>query len=190
MTYKASTHREATLFSLDGLLNHGAVVHMLAHSDASPRREEPKAKSYWLAVACAAHVRHGRTNGFIQVNHGKQAPLKRIKPGDGVVYYSPSVVMGEKDGFQSFTAIGYVRDGEPYQGEMSSGKAYRRDVDWLDVPEQPIRPLLEWLDFTQDKNWGYKLRFGLVPFGQSDFEFLQEILTSELEEVRRRRLQA
>ncbi|QND47729.1 EVE domain-containing protein [Rhizobium lusitanum] len=190
MTYNASDRSQATLFSQDGHVNHDAVVHMLPRSDASVRRERPAVKSYWLAVACAAHVRHGRAQGFMQVNHGKQGPLKRIKPGDGVVYYSPSVAMGDKDGFKSFTAIGYVRDGEPYQGEMACGKAFRRDVDWLDVPEQPIRPLLDWLDFTQDKNWGYKLRFGLVPFSESDFEFLQEILTSELEEVRRRRLQA
>jgi len=190
MTLRASDHSEATLFSLEGHASRGAVVHMHGHSDASHRYEKPAAKSYWLAVACAEHVRRGRKNGFMQVNHGKLGPLKRIKPGDGVVYYSPSVAMGEKDGFQSFTAIGYVRDGQPYQGEMMSGKAYRRDVDWLDTPEQPIRPLLDWLDFTQDKNWGYQLRFGLVPFGESDFEFLQEIMTSELEEVRRRRMSA
>lgn len=188
MTFKASDHSETNLFSLEGQVSRGAVVRMLAQPGASRRHERPAAKSYWLAVACAEHVRYGRAHGFMQVNHGKQAPLKRIRSGDGVVYYSPSVVMGGKDGFQSFTAIGHVRDGEPYLGQMGSGTAYRRDVDWLDTPDQPIRPLLDWLDFTQDKDWGYKLRFGLVPLGQSDFEFLQEIMTSELEEVRRRRM--
>ena len=28
--------------------------------------------------------------GFMQVSHGKAAPLRRIRPGDGVAYYSPT----------------------------------------------------------------------------------------------------
>ena len=47
----------------------------------------------WIAVASAEHVRLGRAQGFMQVNHGKLAPLKRIQTGDRVVYYSPSNVM-------------------------------------------------------------------------------------------------
>ena len=39
----------------------------------------------WLAVASANHVRKGRAEGFMQVCHGKLAPLRRIKPGDHVV---------------------------------------------------------------------------------------------------------
>ena len=77
--------------------------------------------AHWIAVASAAHVRRGREEGFMQVNHGKAAPLRRVKPGDGIVYYSPSTVLGEKDGLQAFTAVGTVREGEPYQGEMGGG---------------------------------------------------------------------
>ncbi len=136
----------------------------------SPRR-------FWLAVACAEHVRRGRQGGFMQVCHGKGGPLQRITPGDGVVYYSPSATMGAKDGFQSFTAIGQAREGLPYQVEMFKGFApFRRDVEWLDACEQPIRPLLEWLDFTADKNWGYALRFGLIEISQADFDFLVHVM--------------
>ncbi len=137
----------------------------------------------WLAVACAEHVRRGRTAGFMQVCHGKDGPLQRVTPGDGVVYYSPSRAMGAKDGFQSFTAIGHVRDGVPYQVEMFPGfKPFRRDVDWLAARDQPIRPLLEWLDFAADKNWGYALRFGLIEISAADFDFLVHVMTlSEVE---------
>ena len=41
-----------------------------------------------MAVASADHVRIGRSNGFVQVCHGKSAPLMRIHPG--AVYYSPT----------------------------------------------------------------------------------------------------
>ena len=60
----------------------------------------------WIAVASAEHVRIGRSKGFMQVCHGKAAPLGRIQPGDGVVYYSPTSVFRIGDQLQSFTAIG------------------------------------------------------------------------------------
>ena len=49
---------------------------------------------YWIAVACAEHARRGKELGFMQVCHGKGAPLRRLKAGDGVVYYSPATAMG------------------------------------------------------------------------------------------------
>ena len=41
----------------------------------------------WLAVASAEHVEIGRSAGFMQVCHGKASPLRRVQPGDRVVYY-------------------------------------------------------------------------------------------------------
>ena len=135
------------------------------------------AGKYWIAVASAEHVRRGRTQGFMQVSHGKEAPLKRVKPGDHVVYYSPTEVLGRKDGLQSFTAIGVVRDGKPYRAEMGRFKPYRRDVDWAQAEEIPIRGLLGGLDFTAGKaNWGYQLRFGLFEISAKDFRLIAEAM--------------
>lgn len=138
--------------------------------------------AYWIAVASAEHVRRGRTAGFMQVNHGKAAPLRRVKPGDGVVYYSPTTVLGEKDGLQAFTAIGIVREGEPYQGDMGAGfTPFRRDVAWAKAEEAPIKPLLDRLDFTAAKsNWGYQLRFGLFEIGDHDFRVIAEAMGAEM----------
>ena len=33
----------------------------------------------WIAVASAENVRNGRAQGFMQVCHGKGAPLRRLK---------------------------------------------------------------------------------------------------------------
>ena len=133
---------------------------------------------FWLAVACAEHVRRGRAEGFMQVNHGKLGPLKRMKTGDGIVYYSPSEKMGAKDGFQSFTAIGRIREGEPYQGFMSEGfQPFRRDVEWAPAHEQSIRPLMDRLDLTADKNWGYSLRFGVLELSAGDFATIGAAMT-------------
>lgn len=136
---------------------------------------------YWIAVASAEHVRLGRAHGFMQVSHGKEAPLNRIRPGDGVIYYSPTTVLGEKDGLQSFTAIGKVRDGEPYRGEMGSFKAYRRDVAWATAQEAPIRPLLDKLAFTTGRsNWGYQLRFGLFAIDADDFLLIAKAMKAKV----------
>ncbi|MBN9236410.1 MULTISPECIES: EVE domain-containing protein [Phyllobacteriaceae] len=129
---------------------------------------------FWLAVASAQHVRRGRTEGFMQVNHGKAAPLRRIRPGDGIVYYSPSTVLGEKDGLRTFTAIGIVRDGVPYQGVMAGGfEPFRRDVAWSVAGEAPIAPLLGRLELSAGKpNWGYQLRFGLIELSEHDYRLI------------------
>jgi hypothetical protein len=128
-------------------------------------------QNYWIGVASADHVARGREDGFMQVCHGKAAPLRRIKPGDGVVYYSPTQAFGAVDGLQSFTAIGFARDHLPYQVDMGQGfTPFRRDVAW--VPSTPclIRPLLEQLDLTRGvRNWGYGFRFGLLAITPDDF---------------------
>jgi hypothetical protein len=132
----------------------------------------------WLAVASAEHVRRGREGGFMQVCHGKGGPLRRIKPGDGVTYYSSSATFGQNDGLRAFTAIGKVREGAPYQFDMGGGFVpFRRDVDWAASREAPIRPLLDRLELTAGKaNWGYQLRFGLLAISAHDFGAIAEVM--------------
>src|SRR5689334_15865140 len=67
-------------------------------------------RRYWIAVACADHARRGRELGIMQVGHGQGAPLRRIRAGDGVVYYSPAGSLGGKDRLQAFTSIGIAKD--------------------------------------------------------------------------------
>lgn len=136
----------------------------------------------WLAVASADHVRIGRASGFMQVCHGKAGPLRRIGAGDGVVYYSPSTVMGGKDGLKSFTAIGRVRPGEPYRFDMGGGFVpSRKDVDWAVGHEVPVAALAGQLDFTAGPNWGYQLRFGLCPLSEHDFRLIAEAMGADVE---------
>lgn len=129
----------------------------------------------WIAVASAEHVGLGRKLGFMQVCHGKAAPLRRVRPGDRVIYYSPSRLFRGKDGLQAFTALGHVKDGAPYQVAMSDMfHPWRRDVAWLEAKETPIRPMLDRLAFSRDnRNWGYQLRFGLFQIPEEDGDFIQ-----------------
>ena len=132
----------------------------------------------WVAVASAEHVATGRAQGFMQVGHGKGAPLKRLHTGDRIAYYSPVRVFGGKDACQAFTAIGTVRDERVYQGVMAGGfEPFRKDVDWSESDEAPIRPLLDALSFTQGKsNWGYAFRFGLLKVTADDMALIAKAM--------------
>src|SRR5260221_8311766 len=130
--------------------------------------------AHWVAVASAEHVAIGRRLGFMQVGHGKGAPLQRLHAGDHVAYYSPVRVFGTKEACQAFTAVGVVRDERVYQGDMGNGfRPFRKDVDWLEAQEASIRPLLELLSFTKGQsNWGYALRFGLLKVTPDDMDVI------------------
>jgi EVE domain len=128
----------------------------------------------WIAVASAEHVRIGRAQGFMQVSHGKAAPLRRLAPGDRVACYSPTESFGGRDRLQAFTAIGVVAPGSPYRADMhGDGGAFRRDVRWSEAIETPIRPLLGSLSFARDnRSWGYQLRFGLFQIEDKDMQII------------------
>lgn len=135
----------------------------------------------WVAVASADHVRGGVEQSIMQVCHGKAAPLRRVSPGDRVVYYSPTIAYRGADKLQAFTAYGRIRDGEPYAFDMGGGVVrYRRDVAWEHARTVPIRPLLGELVFTSgDRNWGYKLRFGLFEIDEGDMDLIERAMSDQ-----------
>lgn len=124
----------------------------------------------WIGVASADHVARGRAGGFMQVCHGKSGPLSRIRPGDDIIYYSPSTEMGAGSKLQCFTAAGLVLDRDAYRFDMGNGFVpARRDVGWLETRMVPIQPLLGVLEFTQGKrNWGYQFRYGVLKISAED----------------------
>jgi hypothetical protein len=139
-------------------------------------------RRYWIGVAAANHIARGKAGGFIQVNHGKEAPLKRIRPGDVFACYSPVREFGGKDKLMAFTAIGVVKDRPPYQGDMGGGfTPFRRDVDWSKCHDAAIHPLLEHLSFTRGQtSWGYKFRFGLFDVLRADMELIATAMGSDV----------
>ena len=134
----------------------------------------------WIAVASADHARRGRDEmkpGFMQVCHGKLAPIKRVLPGDLVVYYAPAVTMGGKDKCQSFVSFGIVEPGEPYAFDMGGFIPYRRNVRYLEAVETPIAPLLDAFEFVEDRSrWGYKFRFGLFSISDHDMVLIAKAM--------------
>jgi EVE domain len=137
---------------------------------------------YWIAVASANHVARGKADGFMQINHGKAAPLKRIKPGDVIAYYSPLKEFGGTEKLRAFTAIGAIKPGEPYQGDMGPDfKPFRRDVAWFPSLDAGIEPMLDTLEFTRGKkNWGYQMRFGLFEVSEDDMHLIANAMKAKI----------
>jgi hypothetical protein len=135
----------------------------------------------WIAVACADHAQRGRTGGFMQVCHGKAAPLKRLHAGDRVAYYAPTQQMGGGARCQAFVSIGTVQSGAPYAFDMGGGFVpHRRDVAYVAAQAAPIAPLLDALDFIEDRQrWGYRFRFGLFSVGEADMRRIAQAMQAD-----------
>ena len=138
---------------------------------------------YWIAVASKEHVMRGVQGGFAQVCHGKEGPLKLMAPQDWIIYYSPTIKFGEKTPCQSFTALGQVREGNPYPFKMSHDFIpFRRNVNFFSSHEVSILPLIEKLDFIQDKKrWGFPFRRGCFSISEADFRLIASSMSLEIE---------
>ena len=113
------------------------------------------------------------------LNHGKLAPLRRLTPGDGLIYYSPKTAYPDGTPLKAFTAIGTVRDAAPYPAEMRPGMlGYRRDIDWLPAAETPISLVIDRLEFARG-NWGMLARRGLFEISDADFQTIRTAMVQE-----------
>ena len=134
---------------------------------------------HWIGTVSRDHVLIGVAGGFAMMNHGKLAPLKRLSPGDGLIYYSPKDAWPDGAPLKAFTAIGTVGDLPPYAAEMRTGQTgYRIDIDWLTARETPISQLTDSLEFTRG-NWGMLARRGLFEVSGTDFQTIRAAMLQE-----------
>jgi hypothetical protein len=133
-------------------------------------------RQYWIGVVSKSHVLLGMEGGFVQLNHGKSAPLKRFHPGDGLIFYSPRLSYPDGEAYQKFTAISVIKSGEVYQFDMGDGfMPYRLDVDYLPCAEAPVKALIDKLSFIKNKHsWGMTFRFGYLRIPEADFRLIAD----------------
>jgi len=129
---------------------------------------------YWIIVASKDHIQRGLAGGFIQANHGKAAPLKRMQAGDWVIFYSPKLEYDKPEKCQCFTAIVRVVDENVYQQDMGGGFVpFRLKVQFLPSKDVAIHPLIDELTFIKDKtHWGAPFRFGTLQIPEEDFRLI------------------
>lgn len=136
---------------------------------------------YWVIVASKDHVKAGITAGIAQACHGKVAPLKRMRKGDFVLFYSGKQTMGKPDKCQEFTAIGEVKNEDTYAFQMTPDFCpSRRDIAFFKHRDVSILPLINELEFIRDKQkWGYPFRFGFFEINQHDFDVISTKMLQE-----------
>jgi len=130
--------------------------------------------NYWIGVVSKDHVDIGVAGCYTQVNHGKAAPLERMRAGDGFAFYSPRMSYPDGEPLQAFTAIGRIRNGTVYQaaGGDPAGP-FRLDVDYFPAQPAPVRSLIEELTFIRSKtHWGAAFRFGILRVPEGDFALI------------------
>ncbi|MEO5950469.1 MAG: EVE domain-containing protein [Candidatus Saccharimonadales bacterium] len=134
---------------------------------------------YWINVVSSDHVQRGIEGGFTQANHGKPGALRKMNRGDWLIFYSPKTKFENGEPLQTFTALGEIIDDEPYQSEVNSSfNPWRRNVQFENIREAPIKPLIESLDFIENKiQWGYKFRFGVIEISERDFTTIKHALS-------------
>ena len=118
-----------------------------------------------VGVAHRRQVRLAAEGGFVAFSNGRESAVRRLDPGDHVVCYVPRTDM-EGAPVQAFVAHATVT--EPYRRSFTGDyEPWVRDVRFDEVPEVPVRPLLDRLSFTRGRtSWGlafHKGRFRLPP---------------------------
>ncbi len=98
-----------------------------------------------------------------------------MRPGDGIVIYSPREKFGGPGGLQSFTALCTVAEGEVWQADMGPDfKPFRRDARYEKVVDVPIKSVLPRLGFIRNKAaYGAVFRFGVVKIPEEDFHIIR-----------------
>ena len=132
----------------------------------------------WVGVASEDHVKAAVTGGFVQLGHGKMAPVRRLRPGDLIAFYSPRAQMQAGLLVRKFTALGRVAQREPYlYAQSSTFEPMRRDVTWFTVQAAAIEPLLGKLSFISSReHWGLAFRRGLIEVTEHDMRVIADAM--------------
>lgn len=144
---------------------------------AAERIDEP---SYWMNTVSLEHVQLGVEGSFTQADHGKDARLRKLRPGDGLVFYSPRTAMRSGRPLRQFTALGTVVGEEPFQVELRPDfRPWRLAVRFEPAQPVDVGPLLERLSFITDvKQWGVPFRQGLFEITADDFAVIRVAMTT------------
>jgi predicted RNA-binding protein len=132
-------------------------------------------EKYWITVVSKDHIKRGVEGSFMQSNHGKPGPLKKLHVNDWVIFYSPKVTYQGDEKLQAFTAIGQVTGQDIYQHKTADNFIpYRRDMHFYQGKEVSFIPLIPQMEFIKNKStWGYHFRFGFFEIGKTDFELIR-----------------
>jgi predicted RNA-binding protein len=137
---------------------------------------------FWINTVSRDHVMIGKEGGFVQAEHGKKTPLKKLQPNDYIIFYSPKSSLENGKPVQAFTAVATIKDKDVYQAVVNDNfQPYRRNADYENCQEVEIKPLIEQLEFiTNKQHWGFRFRLGLFEINQHDFELIYGLMKNNV----------
>ena len=113
-------------------------------------------------------------SGFLQVCHGKAAPLRKTSAGDEVFIYCPRTGMGEGAVLKRVEYRCVIANDMVYQVEQAPGflpfrKDVRFDTGFQGIPIGDVRGM----ELTANPHWGILARRGFFEFGAHDATLLR-----------------
>lgn len=142
--------------------------------------------TYWVSTVSLDHVEGAIAGGFTQADHGANTRLKRLKPGDRIVYYSPRTSLTGGSPLQQFTALAEVTGEAPYQVTMPGAMGddlhpWRLTVRFDDSQPVDAKPLVGALSFITDpRHWGFPFRRGLFSIPEADYRTIAAAMSGVL----------
>jgi hypothetical protein len=142
---------------------------------------EASTQVFWINTVSLDHVEAAVRGGFTQADHGAGARLRRPRPGDEMVFYSPRTSLSGGKPVRQFTALATITGDQPYQVQVSEDfRPWRLAVTFHACEPVDAKPLVGELSFITDPaHWGLPFRRGLFQIPRSDFL----IITANMREV-------
>jgi hypothetical protein len=136
-----------------------------AHAAPSPERR------FWINTVSLDHVEAAVRGGFTQADHGAGTRLRRPRPGDQMVFYSPRTSLRGGQPVRQFTAWATITGDKPYQVHVSDEfRPWRLAVTFHACERVDAKPLADRLSFITDPaHWGLPFRRGLFQIPRRDF---------------------
>lgn len=129
---------------------------------------------HWVAVISREHASIAAGSGFLQVCHGKAAPLRQTGAGDEVFIYCPRTEMGKGALLRTVEYHCVFRDDVIYQVEQFPGfRPFRKDVTFSKNLCAVVLKNVAGLQFSSNSGWGMLTRRGFFEIGLSDAALLR-----------------
>ncbi|CAN5407751.1 EVE domain-containing protein [soil metagenome] len=135
-------------------------------------------RQFWISTVSLDHVQGAIAGGFTQADHGANTRLKKMRPGDRIVYYSPRTSLRDGSPLQQFTALAQVTGDAPYQVTVTDDfQPWRLDVRFEESYPIDAKPLVEALSFITDpSHWGFPFRRGLFTIPEEDYRTIADAM--------------
>ncbi|VEJ44873.1 Uncharacterised protein [Bartonella vinsonii] len=132
------------------------------------RKNKYKMK-HWIAVISQDHARLAAKLGFLQICHGKAAPLQKTSKGDEVFIYCPRSEMGTGKILQTIEFQCVFKDNHIYQVEqVPDFKPFRKDAVFNKQAKPVVLKEVQSLEFLSNPHWGMLARRGFFEITTHD----------------------